>query len=107
MVESSKFEGMFTKLRLESDGIQQSLAYGAEQCSVPLVLTAEEKKLARAEKYNQDLLQCRAEQLLDPFVDLVESSWLGEQNGIKKRLPISTSNLRISAFCGEWPNNSS
>lgn len=64
-----------------------ALAYGAEQCSVPLKITAKEEAMARAEQYNS-LLKINGEQLPDPFVDIQESEWISEKTGMAKWPPI-------------------
>ena len=60
-----------------------ALAYGAEQCSIPLKITAKEEAMARAEQY-YSLLKINGEQLPDPFVDIQESEWISEKTGMTK-----------------------
>ena len=63
------------------------LAYGTSQLSAPVILTEKEEKQLKAEQY-ATLLNCRGQQLPNPFLDLERHSWLGEKNGVEKWPPI-------------------
>lgn len=72
-----------------------ALAFGAEQFSVPLKLTAKQEGMAKAKQYKV-LLHCRGRQLPDPFVELDDSSWVPESQGMEKWPPIFQ--LQIAEF---------
>ena len=71
-----------------------ALAYGAEQCSAPIKVTAKQEELDKAEQY-KSLLYCRGQQLPDPFT-IDETYWEGEENGMTKWPPIYQ--LQIAEF---------
>ena len=63
-----------------------ALAFGAEQLSVPVKLTAEEEIIQKKKQY-QSLLNVNGEQLPDPFTEL-KDNWFSEENGVEKWPPI-------------------
>ena len=71
-----------------------ALAFGAEQLSVPLKLTAEEEIIQKKKQY-QSLLNVNGEQLPDPFTEL-KDNWIGEEKGVEKWPPILQ--LQIAEF---------
>lgn len=71
-----------------------ALAFGAEQGSVPLKVTAKEKELDKAEQY-RSLLHCKGEQLLDLLVNLDEELARKTAGDCKIASNISASSCRI------------
>ena len=63
-----------------------ALAFGAEQLSVPVKLTAEEEIIQKKKQY-QSLLNVNGEQLPDPFTEL-KDNWISEETGVEKWPPI-------------------
>ena len=63
-----------------------ALAFGAEQLSVPVKLTAEEEIIQKKKQY-QSLLNANGEQLPDPFTEL-EDNWICEEKRVEKWPPI-------------------
>ena len=55
-----------------------ALAFGAEQLSAPVKLTAKEEIIQKKKQY-KSLLNINGEQLPDPFTEL-EDNWIGEES---------------------------
>ena len=62
-----------------------ALAFGAEQLSVPVKLTAEEEIIQKKKQY-QSLLNVNGEQLPDPFTEL-------KDNGLVKKTELKNGHL--------------
>ena len=90
---------------LKSTGTKEeltALAFGAEQCEIPLKITAEEENKIKAEQY-KSLLVVKGQKLPDPFVDIKENEWIGEKTGESKWPPIFQ--LQIAEFILTGDNN--
>ena len=87
-MESPGTKGIFTHSWFENNGDQGRtyLAFGAEQLSVPVKLTAEEEIIQKKKQY-QSLLNVNGEQLPDPFTEL-KDNWISEEKGVEKWPPI-------------------
>ena len=77
--EFSRNRGL--KTTESKDELTALAAFGAEQVSVPVKLTAEEEIIQQKRKHYQSLLNVNGERLPDPFTE-IKDNFIGEEKGV-------------------------